>query len=200
VRSWSWLSDAEKGEISEVKKAALGLVLLAGAWPSLAADAGKGKTPCKAYFIPVEQDSLTVNLMMVGLNGPQADWYRKNGNQKEFSGVCAVNANESGKPVALESISEKYMERIIGDAPLYMILWEEHRVFVPDNYSGHYAFSANGTLSRWNGQSGNDGKFVPLGPVHDQNRTIFSSSSLSMLKDAIKQIRQDVAERASDSH
>jgi hypothetical protein len=34
------------------------------------------------------------------------------------------------------------------------------------------------------------GNFVPVGPVHQTNRTILSSSSVSLLKYAIKEIRR----------
>ncbi len=159
---------------------------------SIAGVAGAGSkdtAPCRVYFVAVEQDEVTVNLKMVGLNKPQNDWYRKNGNQKEFAGVCLVNANETGERVALESGSEEHISRIVGDSPLYLVSWEEHRVFVPDNQGGHYAFSANGTLSKWDNSKPNGQNFVPVGPVHNTNRTILSSSSLSLLKDAIKQIR-----------
>ncbi len=155
----------------------------------VAAAGSRDKAPCKAFFVAVEQDEATVNLKMVGLDKPQNDWYRKNGNQKEFAGVCLVSANESGERVPLESGSEEYISRTVGDFPLYLISWEEHRVFVPDNQGGHYAFSSNGALSRWDNSKPNGQNFVPVGPVHNTNRTILSSSSVSLLKDAIKQIR-----------
>jgi hypothetical protein len=149
----------------------------------------KDKAPCKAFFIAVEQDEITVNLKMVGLNKKQSDWYKKNGNQKEFTGICLANINDSGERVPLESGSEEYNSRIVGSAPLYLIAWEEHPVFVPDKEGGHYSYSANGTLSRWDGTKPNGGNLVPVGPVHSTNRTILSSSSISLLKDATKEIR-----------
>ena len=149
----------------------------------------KDKAPCKGFFVAVEQDEVTVNLKMVGLNKPQNDWYRKYGDQKEFAGVCLVNANETGERVPYESASEEYMSRIVGDSPLYLILWEEHRVFVPDAQGGHYAFSANGTVSRWEEAKPDGRDLVPVGPVHNSNRIIFSSASVSLLEEAIKLIR-----------
>ena len=148
----------------------------------------KDKAPCKAFFVAVEQDEATVNLKMAGLNKPQNGWYKKSGNQGEFAGVCLVNANETGERVPLESASEQYISRIVGDSPLYLISWEEHRVLVPDDQGGHYAFSGNGILSRWDASKPNGQDFVSVGPVHNTNRTILSSSSVSLLKDAIKQI------------
>ncbi len=156
-----------------------------------AASAGsKGKAPCKAFFVMVEQDEITVNLRIVGLNKQQNSWYKKNGNQKEYAGVCVVHANESGEQIALESGSEEYINSTVGDSPLYLIAWEEHKVFVPDKNGGHYAYSANGTLSKWRSDNTkpDGGTFVPVGPVHDTNRTILSSSSVFLLKFAIKEI------------
>jgi hypothetical protein len=126
---------------------------------------------------------------MVGLNKQQSDWYQKEGDQKEFAGVCFVNASASGDRVPLESISEDYINRIVGASPLYEITWEQHLVFVPDKNGGHYAYSSNGTLSRWDDTKPDGGTFVPVGPAHNTNRTILSSPSVSLLKDVIKQIR-----------
>lgn len=155
---------------------------------ALAADS-KAKTGCKVYFIAVEDDEITVGLKMIGLNKKQKDWYQKDGNLKDFAGVCSVNANESGVPVPMESGSNEYIERIVGEAPLYMIAWEEHRVFVPDETGGHYAYSANGILSRMD-RTAPKSTFVPVGPIHATNRTVLSSSSVSLLKNAIRAIRQ----------
>jgi len=151
----------------------------------------KDQAPCRVFFVMVEQDEITVNLKMVGLNKQQSSWYKKEGNQKEYAGVCIVHANESGEQIALESGSEEYINRTVGDSPLYLIAWEEHKVFVPDTKGGHYAYSANGTLSKWRSDNTkpDGGNFVPVGPVHQTNRTILSSSSVSLLKYAIKELR-----------
>ena len=149
----------------------------------------KAKEPCRVFFMIIEQDDTTVNLKMVGLNKPQHDWYKKGGNQKEYAGVCLVNATESGQQVPFETASEEFINRIVGPSPLYLIAWEQHRVFVPDNNGGHHAYSSNGTLSRWDKTKPEGRNFVPVGPLHNRNRTILSSSSVSLLKDAIRQIR-----------
>ena len=151
----------------------------------------KDQAPCKVFFVLVEQDEVTVNLKMVGLNKQQSSWYKKEGNQKDYAGVCIVHANESGEQIALESGSEEYINRTVGDSPLYLVAWEEHKVFVPDTKGGHYAYSANGTLSKWRSDNTkpDGGSFVPVGPVHQTNRTILSSSSVSLLKYAIREIR-----------
>ena len=142
----------------------------------VAAGAGsKDKAPCKVFFVAVEQDEATVNLKMAGLNRAQNDWYKKKGNQGQFAGVCLVKANETGERVPLESGSEQHISRIVGEAPLYMISWEQHRLFIPDELGGHYALSGNGILSRWDASKQNGQNFVPVGPVHNTNRTILSS-------------------------
>jgi hypothetical protein len=160
--------------------------------PGMAGAGSKNEAPCKVFFVMVEQDEVTVNLKMVGLNKQQSNWYKKDGNQKEYAGVCIAQASQSGEQVALESGSEEYINRTVGDSPLYLIAWEEHKVFVPDNNGGHYAYSSNGTLAKWRSDNTrpDGGSFVPVGPVHNTNRTILSSSSLSLLKDAIKEIRR----------
>jgi hypothetical protein len=130
-----------------MKKVAVTLLLVSCA--SVLIGKPEDQAPCKAFFVMVEQDEITVNLKMVGLNKQQSSWYKKEGNQKEYAGVCIVHANESSEQIALESGSEEYINRTVGDSPLYLVAWEEHRVFVPDTKGGHYAYSANGTLSKW---------------------------------------------------
>lgn len=80
----------------------------------------------------------------------------------------------------------------MGNAPLYLIAWEEHRVFVPDEKGGHYAWSASGVLNRWD-----YGKkdFIPVMPLHNTNRTILTSSSTSLLKDGLKEIEKTIETR-----
>jgi hypothetical protein len=135
-----------------------------------------------------EQDTeVTVNLAMVGLNSHQSEWYRKRGG--EYPDLCLARAVPSGKRVALDSASESYLDSVIGDTPLYLIAWEEHRAFVPDDEGGHYAWSANGVLSRWDDTKKN---FVPVTPLHNTNRTILSSSSTSLLKAGLKEIEDRI--------
>lgn len=149
----------------------------------------KIKMPCTSYLLLIEQDEETVNMKMTGANKPQADWFRKDGDGKDFAGVCLISADPSGKRVALDEnndASEKYLASLTEGTPVFLLSWEEHRIFVPDNKGGHYAYSANGAMFRTHA----DGNMTPIGPVHDTNRTIFSSSSLSLLKAAIKMVRQ----------
>lgn len=148
---------------------------------------GPGSPACKAYFVVAEQDSVTVNLPMVGLNDKQADWYRKHGG--DFPILCLVNADPSGKrTVAKDSPAfDSYLDSVVGTAPLYMIVWEEHRLFVPDGNGGHYAWSASGVLSAWDPVKKD---FAPLFPLHNTNHTILTSSSVSLLKDGLREISE----------
>ncbi len=58
--------------------------------PAFAKD--KSQVPCRAYFLAIEQDSVTVNLQMVGLNKQQSDWYTKRRQQRGiWEGVCLAN-------------------------------------------------------------------------------------------------------------
>lgn len=180
-------------ELPTVRRVVLILlpVLLTG---SAAFAKAKSTVPCKVYFIAAEQDERTVNLQMVGLNSEQSSWYRKHGDK--FVGICLVNGDATGKRVVLDNTSESYVDGIVGSAPLYAVMWEEHRVFVPDNNGGHYAWSANGILSLWDEAADNGkGDFRPIGPVHNTNRTILSSSSTSLLKDALKEIQDREEQR-----
>jgi hypothetical protein len=142
---------------------------------------------CKVYFTVVEHDEQTSNLKMVGLNRPQKEWYEKHA-AKEAPGLCFVGGRESGVPVTIENVDEKYVESIVDSKPLYAILWEQHQVFVPDDQGGHYAFRSTGVLYAWKPSENGDGRLVAISPVHNTNRTILSSSSSSLLKDALNEI------------
>jgi len=138
--------------------------------------------------VVVERDKeVTVNLAMIGLNRTQSKWYKDHGG--EYPDLCLVNGDGSGNRVALDSASESYIDSIVGNAPVYSIAWEEHRRFVPDDNGGHYAWSSNGILSRWD-DSKKD--FVPVTPIHNTNRTILSSSSTSLLKDGLREIESRI--------
>ncbi len=143
---------------------------------------------CKVYFTIVERDEQTSNLNMIGLNRPQQEWYEKSG-VKEMPELCLVNGDATGMRITVESIDEKYAESIVGTRPFYSIMWEEHQIYVPDSAGGHYAYVATGILAIWTPSANKgDGDFVTLSPVHSTNRTIFSSSSVSLLKDALNYI------------
>ena len=140
---------------------------------------------CKTYFMVVENDGMTSGMPMVGLNEPQRSWYKKEGGK--YPELCLVNGNASGKPVSTDDVDQSYMDGIVGDSPFYAIVWEEHQVVVPDNKGGHYAWSANGRLMRWDATKKD---LVNVTPIHNTNHTIFSSSSTSLLKDGLKEIQE----------
>ena len=146
----------------------------------------KSQVPCRAYFVAIEQDSITVNLQMAGLNKLQSAWYRKGGNSGEYEGVCLVNLDPSGRQIPLKSnvdpAVDESVSKTIGGLPLYLISWEEHE---DRNHAGYLYYSANGTISLATQQ----GTLEPIAPIHDTNRTRFSSSSVSLLKAALKEIR-----------
>ena len=156
--------------------------------PQAAFAKNKPQQNCKVYFTVVEHDEETSNLNMVGLNRSQQEWYDKHG-AKEAPGFCLVNGNARGTRVTAENIDEQYVEGVVGTKPYYSIAWEEHQVFVPDDQGGHYAYRSTGILSVWNPSAkGGAGDLVSLSPVHNTNRTILSSSSVSLLKNALKEI------------
>jgi len=167
-------------------KAAIMCLLLFVSWEVLPAPAKERPTEgCKVYFIAVEHDEQTSNLNMVGLNHPQRDWYEKHG-AKYAPGVCFVG-DAKAKQVTVEMVDESYLKNVVGIAPLYSIAWEEHLVFVPDNNGGHNAYHASGILSIWT-PSDKGGAFAPVAPIHNTNHTILSSSSVSLLKEGLKEI------------
>ncbi|MGH7744679.1 MAG: hypothetical protein ACREQ5_07675, partial [Candidatus Dormibacteria bacterium] len=54
----------------------------------------------------------------------------------------------------------------------------------------HY-YVADGFLELWNSSAkAGEGAFVPIRPLHNHNRTIFTSASTSLLKDGLEQIAE----------
>jgi hypothetical protein len=153
--------------------------------------AKKDAATCTAYLLPVEQDQATMNLKMSGLNDTQEHWYRKDGNKKQYEGVCIINADQTGKRIPItDDIDDPnhYLETVTGNKPIYVLGWEEHLIFIPNQGGGgHNAYSANGILYTINFAGG--GSLKPLAPVHDTNRTILTSSSVSLLKAAILKLK-----------
>lgn len=145
-----------------------------------------GSKACLAYFAVLEQDGVTMGLPMVGLDKPQRSWYRKHGG--DFPRLCFAAGDAAGVRVTVGDASQAYWDSLLRDPhPFYLIAWEEHAVFVPDPYGGHYAWSANGIVSWWDSSSQ---KFVPVGPIHNTNRTILTSSATSLLKAGLRAIRR----------
>jgi len=56
-----------------------------------------------------------MNLNMAGANDPQIKWYAKDGNQKEFAGVCLISPDSTGKRIVIrddQDDPEHYMEKL----------------------------------------------------------------------------------------
>jgi hypothetical protein len=172
--------DPQSGAIMKPKLAVAGLILVS----IVPASAKQKSVPCKSYFIMAENDAYTVNLVMSGLNKQQENWYNKRG---EYRDICHVSADASRKriPLTEKDIPDPtYMFSVVGTAPLYAIMWEEHIEY----NSGILKYnSANGTLNKWDVAKQD---WVPVVPIHDTSRTRLSSPSVSLLKAALRKISQ----------
>lgn len=142
-------------------------------------------TPCKVYFMVAEQDDDTSGQKIIGLNDSQADWWGKDG-ARDAPGICLVNANAKGEKTASDSVDQKYVDGVVGSAPLYSVVWEGTKT---DNH-GHNTYQAHGTLLLWKPSADGKGEFVAVGPIANTNQTIFASPSLSLLKSAIAMIEK----------
>jgi len=75
----------------------------------------KDKLACTSFLILIEHDAQTMNLNMAGANDPQIKWYAKDGNQKEFAGVCLISPDSTGKRIVIrddQDDPEHYMEKL----------------------------------------------------------------------------------------
>jgi hypothetical protein len=145
---------------------------------------------CKVYFVIAEQDYETSNLNMAGFNKPQEKWWSKNA--KKTPEICYLNANPKGGQAPLESLNDSFVNSD-KNLPIYAITWGESKYFVPDNNGGHNAYDARGVLSLWTpAADSGKGNFVTIAPVHNTNKTILSSSSISMLKEALSEIKKRI--------
>jgi len=148
----------------------------------------KPDTKCDSYFAMVEQDSFTENLAMEGLNKSQLKWYDKHRADSDYAGVCFLFPNNTGQRVPAQSLKDSKMPEPDAGKTVYVVGWHLTQEFVPDNNGGHYVYDATGVLSRL----GNDpnGNLIPIGPVRDTSKTIFSDPTISLLKAVIKQIKE----------
>jgi len=192
-------------------------LLLSG--PSLAKK--KEPAPCVVYFAVVENDEVTVRLSMVGLNKPQSSWYEKHGDQDKFAGICYV-AKASDAPADAPLYAVVWGEHLASRPYTYTYQTQEQ---VSGNVSGTVTdrsgntstvegttttnvpvqhtssgvsryYVADGWLAVWD-QKTNEGKgtFVPIAPLHNHNRTKFTSASTSLLRDAMEQIKEREKQR-----
>src|SRR6266567_6226311 len=142
---------------------------------------------CESFLMMVEQDGVTSDLAMTGLTKAQIDWIRKNQDKPEVRGICPYPFDPKNKRVPATLVQVPAPPEL-GARPLYVVRWKQEKSFVPDGNGGHFAIVSSGILYRMD-MSG-DGKLLPMGPVHDTNRTILTDSSVSLLKYVLKQIKE----------
>jgi hypothetical protein len=176
----------------------------------------KPLAPCKVYFVAAEKDGVTANMQMFGLNKPQMNWYKKHGDRKSFAGICYVtNADQikDGAPV----YAIMWGEHLVTEPYSYSYTTNQQMTSsttgtvtddngnssdvsatttsnVPVTHAGSgmkHFYVADGVLARFDPKGG-DGKagYAPVAPLHNHNRTIVTSASVSLLKDALAAIRE----------
>jgi hypothetical protein len=148
----------------------------------------KAPLKCDSYFTMVQQDDSTENLAMAGLTQSQLKWYDKHSSDKTYTGVCVLLPNNTGQRIPAERLKNSKMPEPEPGKPVYVIGWHLSKGFVPDNNGGHYAYYATGVLSLLG--SDPNGNLIPIGPVRDTSKTIFSDPTISLLKAVIKQIKE----------
>ncbi len=130
---------------------------------------------CESFLMMVEQDGVTSDLAMTGLTKAQIDWIRKNQDKPEVRGICPYPFDPKNKRVPATLVQDPAPPEL-GARPLYVVRWKQEKIV------------SSGILYRMD-MSG-DGKLLPMGPVHDTNRTILTDSSVSLLKYVLKQIKE----------
>lgn len=173
--------------------------------------------PCKAYFTVLETDEVTVGLPMLGLNKPQLSWYKKHGNEGKFTAICYWDLTAgSGSQLSLAEFVSKEKSGAIQepDATFYVITWGESLITQPyvgsrrtetvtednsnntsrtitvpvtETYAGTKRYyMAEGILQRWDQKTQS---LIPVLPIHNHNRTVFTSASTSLLKSGLAAIK-----------
>lgn len=175
----------------------------------------KSQAPCEVYFVAAEKDGLTVNLQMFGLNKPQMKWYKKHGDRKSFAGICyAANGDQikDGAPV----YAIMWGEHLVREPYMYSYTTRQQvtsdttgRVTDDDGNTSHVEatttssvpvthassgtkrfYVADGVLALFDPKGrGGKGGYVLVAPLHNHNRTVVTSPSVSLLKDALAAIR-----------
>jgi hypothetical protein len=123
-------------------------------------------------------------MQMTGFSTPQQKWYEKHGG--EFPTLCVATTVSGGREALNESTLINHLE---GGIPVYVIGWEEHLMY---NGAGNRYYEASGILYRLE-----DGKYVQLAPLHNGNHTILTSSSTSLLKEGLEEIKRREWRQAS---
>ena len=129
---------------------------------------------------------MTSDLAMTELTEGQIDWIRKNQHKSEVIGICPFSFDRTNKRISATLVKDPDPAAINGK-PMYVVRWKQEKAFVPDSNGGHYAIVASGILYRMD--MGGGGNLVPIGPVHDTNHTIFTDSTVSLLKNVLKQVK-----------
>lgn len=185
-----------------------------------------GAAPCKAYFTVLETDEVTVGLPMLGLNKPQLSWYKKHGNEGKFAGICYWDLTGRESQLSLAEFLSKEKSGAIQepDAPFYVIAWGESLVTQPyvgsrrtqtvtednsnntsrtitvpvtETYAGTKRYYvAEGILQRWDVKTKS---LIPVSPIHNRNRTVFTSASTSLLKSGLEAIKKANQIEATES-
>jgi hypothetical protein len=175
-----------------------------------------GPTSCAVYFVVVERDQMTVSLSLEGLNKPQRRWYEKHGNRGKFAGICYRKVSDAPPDAPLYAIV--WGEHLASQPYTWTSTSTEQAsgtVTLTDEYGGPAGtgrvtmdvpvrrthsgvesyYLADGWLAVWDSNAagpGGKGKgnFIPIGALHNHNRTDWTSASTSLLKDALNQIRE----------
>jgi hypothetical protein len=163
------------------------LFLLLATLSAYANDINQADTSiCDSFLMMVEQDGVTSDLAMTGLTEGQIGWIRKNQKKSEVVGICPFPFDPTNKRIPATLVKDPDPSAL-NVKPIYVVRWKQEKTFVPDNKGGHYAIVASGILYRMD--MGGSGNLIPIGPVHDTNRTIYTDSTVSLLKNVLKQVK-----------
>lgn len=185
----------------------------------------KPPAQCAVYFTVAEHDEITVGLTLNGLNKPQTNWYKNHGDRDKSAGICYVaKASDApdnapvylviwgehieGRPytytyTTTQTVTSNSNGTVTDNEGNTANISGTSTTEVPVQHtqSGVSRFYvADGWLTIWDSTAkGPDGKtkgnFVPVGALHNHNRTKFTSASTSLLKDAMEQIRDREKDR-----
>jgi PDZ domain-containing protein/PEGA domain-containing protein len=172
-------------------------------------EANEQPSSCAVYFSVLKNDQAPVHLLLWKMNEPQRSWYEKYGNRDRYAGICYLENGASppgdeplyaivwGEHLADEPYTYSYEATAHAGSDVNPTTAGQNgasSASAPVNNSSsetkkHYV--VDGWLAVWNLQtSGSKGSFVPIGPLHSHSRTDVTSTSLSLLKEAMEQISQ----------
>ena len=184
-------------------------------------EANEQPTPCVVYFSVIENDEVSVHPSVLGMNKPQTSWYKKHGDRDKYAGICYVGDGTSapaeaplyaivwGEHLVSEPYVYSYQAAVRVDGDVNAAVTDQNgnsstvsgtnSTGTPVSHTSSRTkkyYAADGWLAVWNPKT-NEGKgsFVPIAPLQNHNNTDLSSSSTSLLKDAMEQIRQKEKER-----